>query len=282
MFLIPVISSLAFGLAAQSADDIPGYLARDKADFEALWSGTWSNDRQVFFAEDAGVDSATLAPKQEVLLTSSDEEGLVFAGDAGSMTSRLKLRDGGLIQTLTNADGGPACEIAWKRSGSQFAGSASGGGCAGLVSWGEKRADGSLSLTLSEDALWFSLKPRRGTPRSAQFRRVRPFTCWVAVLRGAEHGDSGKGMSDWDFRRGVRLHDQGGIASVTTDEDPARTVRLQLRDVDWTYGSRRPSLTLYVLGEDDRAVSYSWTEGGADRIGINLRWLQASCTADTL
>ena len=64
-----------------------------------------------------------------------------------------------------------------------------------------------------------------------------------------------------------------------TDEETPRRIRLKLRNVDWPYGTNRPSLTLYVLeGESDRAVSYAWNEGNAERIGINLRWLQASCT----
>ena len=86
-------------------------------------------------------------------------------------------------------------------------------------------------------------------------------------------------MRDWDFRRGVSLHDQGGEAELITDEETPRRIRLRLRNVDWPYGTNRPSLTLYVLeGDNDRAVSYAWNEGDAERIGINLRWLQASCT----
>ncbi|MEM6653596.1 MAG: hypothetical protein AAF582_13425, partial [Pseudomonadota bacterium] len=121
---------------------------------------------------------------------------------------------------------------------------------------------------------------RRGENVSeARLRRARPFECWAAVLRGATHGDSGEGMRDWDFRRGVTLHDQGGEAELITDEEPPRRIRLRLRNVDWPYGTNRPSLTLYVLeGDNDRAVSYAWNEGDADRIGLNLRWLQASCT----
>ncbi len=110
-------------------------------------------------------------------------------------------------------------------------------------------------------------------------RRARPFECWTAILRGAEHGDSGEGQNDWDFRRGVKLHDQGGVAELMTDEEEPRRIRLKLRDVDWPYGTNRPSLTMYVHeGDSERAVSYTWTEAGADRIGINLRWIQASCT----
>ncbi|MCU0882657.1 MAG: hypothetical protein MUF14_08335, partial [Hyphomonadaceae bacterium] len=49
--------------------------------------------------------------------------------------------------------------------------------------------------------------------------------------------------------------------------------------VEWPFGTNRPSLTLYVLDQDsDRAVSYAWGDYDADRLGINLRWMQASCT----
>jgi hypothetical protein len=38
-------------------------------------------------------------------------------------------------------------------------------------------------------------------------------------------------------------------------------------------------LTLYVHdGDAKRALSYAWAEEDAGRIGLNLRWLQASCT----
>lgn len=82
------------------------------------------------------------------------------------------------------------------------------------------------------------------------------------------------------FRNDVTLHDQGGEATIETDETPPRQIKLVLRDVDWTYGVNRASLVLYVYEDvdDDRAASYAWAEGGAERIGINLRWIQASCT----
>ena len=144
-----------------------------------------------------------------------------------------------------------------------------------------RSADGGameVTLAKSDDEFWIT--SRRGDAViEARLRRARPFECWTAILRGASHGDSGEGMQDWDFRRGVTLHDQGGEAELMTDEETPRRIRLRLRNVDWPYGTNRPSLTLYVLeGDSDRAVSYAWNEGNAERIGINLRWIQASCT----
>ncbi len=66
-----------------------------------------------------------------------------------------------------------------------------------------------------------------------------------------------------------------------TDSLPLAVLRM--RQVNWAQGStKRPSLLLYVRQsrEDTSAVSYSWADGGATRVGINLRWMQASCTIE--
>ncbi|XBQ16818.1 MAG: chromophore lyase CpcT/CpeT [Oceanicaulis sp.] len=184
----------------------------------------------------------------------------------------------------------PQCAVYWRRQENQFVGETRRGECRV-----ESRRSGRTlviedDLVLTDGAIWIRDRAetdegdyvygnRAGIPH--KLRRARPFSCWVAVLRGAEHGDSGEGAppSAWDFRRDVFIHDQGGRAQITTDEDPPRLVELRLRDVDWPDASRRASLTLYVHeAGSNRAASYAWTEGGADRIGINLRWLQASCT----
>ena len=184
----------------------------------------------------------------------------------------------------------PQCAVFWTRRENQFVGQTRRGECRVQ----SRRSGRTLliedDLLLTEDMIWIQDRAetedgdyvygnRAGIAH--QLRRARPFQCWVAVLNGAAHGDSGEGAApaDWDFRRGVFIHDQGGRAQIITQEDEARTVELRLRDVRWPGDSRRPSLTLYVHEDgSDRAVSYAWAEGGADRIGINLRWMQASCT----
>lgn len=194
--------------------------------------------------------------------------------------------------TPTDAETTPGCEVYWRRQANQFVGYMKPKACR-VVS----RRDGrpiliTDDLVLTPDELW--IRDRAETEAGEyvfgnkagvhhKLRKARPFSCWVSVLRGAKHGDAGEDSAakNWFFKRGVSIHDQGGLAEVTTDESPPRTLRLRLRDVAWPYGSNRPSLTLYVLGEgSDRAVSYAWNDGGADRVGINLRWMQASCTRD--
>jgi hypothetical protein len=109
-------------------------------------------------------------------------------------------------------------------------------------------------------------------------RRARPVSCWGSSLKGKPKPD---GAEDWTFTRGLKLHDQGGRAAFG-GEDGSRPVVLRMRNVIWPSGPNRPSLVLYVHTPEDpeRAVSYSWADPDARRIGINLRWMQASCTID--
>lgn len=198
--------------------------------------------------------------------------------------------DPSLLEELTGDEliSYPQCAVFWTFQQNHFVGTTRRGECRV-----ESRRSGNAlviedDLLLTPDAIW--IRDRAETADGTyvygntagiahQLRRARPFQCWVAVMPGLEHGDSGEGASpsDWDFQRGVFIHDQGGRAQVTDSE--GRTLELRLRDVVWPDDSRRPSLTLYVHEDgSDRATSYAWTEGGADRIGINLRWMQASCT----
>jgi hypothetical protein len=118
--------------------------------------------------------------------------------------------------------------------------------------------------------------------QTTELRRARPVTCWAAVRKEKPKAD---GSPDWHFAQNVKLHDQGGRAWLGKDAADARPAIIRMRYVTWA-GSRsasnRPSLVLYVHTPDqpDSAVSYAWADEGAARVGINLRWMQASCTID--
>lgn len=214
------------------------------------------------------------------IFTAKSPERIVGAARDPSKLLRLKPAD---------ATATPGCDVFWRRQANQFIGSMKDGACRVQ----SKRFGGEIvisdDLVLTPDEIWIS--DRANTPEGAyvfgnkagiphKLRKIRSFECWTAVLRGAKHGDSGADSNDWQFQRGGWIHDQGGLLSLTTDEQPARKIGLRLRRVEWPTGTNRPSLTLYVLeGENTRAVSYAWTEYDAERIGVNLRWLQASCTA---
>jgi hypothetical protein len=116
-------------------------------------------------------------------------------------------------------------------------------------------------------------------------RRARSATCWVAIKKDKPKPD---GKEDWLFVRDIKLHDQGGRATVGGGDSGAKPLVVRMRNVIWplkkdgTPATNKPSIVLYVHKPDqpDRAESYVWADPGAARIGINLRWMQASCGID--
>lgn len=238
----------------------------------SLLEGRFDNELQVFFEADQGVASPGRAQTHWSIRRQDDGAFVMHrAPDAlAAATSTHVLRLDGDLMLVARANGAPVdCVVAWRRVGASFVGQPQGADCAPVFPG---------LLTLAADGI--DIERPDGRPAD-RFRRARPFVCWVAVLRGARHGDQGAGAkdNDWFFTRNVWLHDQGGLAAIMTDETPKREIRLRLRRVAWPSGPNRPSLTLYVLEPGNaRAVSYAWGEHDANRLGINLRWMQASCT----
>ena len=110
---------------------------------------------------------------------------------------------------------------------------------------------------------------------TTELRRARFFKCWIFSRRYAAKPD---GSDDYINTFNLKLHDQGGRVQVSPEGAPS--VLIRLRYVIWPPPStNNPSLVLYIHRPDqpDHAVSYSWADPKADRIGINLRWVQANC-----
>lgn len=122
---------------------------------------------------------------------------------------------------------------------------------------------------------------RLGLPsRVSELRKARSFICWGAALKMTKRSD---GTDDWFGAAKLKLHDQGGRVRFGGGETGAPETILRMRNVIWPSGPNRPSLVLYVHtpAELEKAVSYSWADKDARTVGINLRWMQASCTLDS-
>jgi hypothetical protein len=138
--------------------------------------------------------------------------------------------------------------------------------------WDAERSDGRLRFKSGKDIILL--------------RRARPVTCWAAIPKTIAKPD---GSPDYYFARDIKIHDQGGRARIGGGETGAPETILRMRNVVWpdkadgTPNSNRPSVVLYVHKPDkpDSAEAYAWADPGAVRVGINLRWMQASCTIDS-
>ena len=173
----------------------------------------------------------------------------------------------------------PGCDVFWRRQDNHFVGYMQPNACSYVSSESGKRIIFNDDLLLTEDALWISDRAQdeegnrvfghpTGVPQKN--RKARRFECWVTAMRRD---------GEWTFRRGLEIYDQGGMVWLETEEQPPEKVGIKMRNVRWPYGNNRPSLVLYAYRpNENRAVSYAWADPSAQRIGINLRWMQASCT----
>lgn len=174
----------------------------------------------------------------------------------------------------------PGCDVFWTKRAAEFDGQMKEGACSFVSQRSGKRIIIDDDLVLTSDELWISDRAededgnyvfgnKAGIPHKNI--KARRFECWIAALE--------RNGEDWTFESGIEVWDQGGTATVTTDEDEPQTVRIKLRNVRWPTGNNRNSFVLYAYkGDSDRAESYAWGEPTAERLALNLRWMQASCT----
>lgn len=232
---------------------------RDLRLFESWFPGEFDNAEQVFFAEEQGVP---VPPRLHARIVSTGPHTFTlryFA--ANDLTKPVEERQ--VTASVEPERGGiklssPGCDIRWTRRANQFAGEVQPGSC------GAKTV---TRFVLSAEDLWLGDDTR--------LRRAREWTCWMATPRDGKPSES-------FFAPGLKIWDQGGEVWVKTDDPTPREIGYRLRQVQWPAGTNQDALTLYVLKRGERAPGYAWASPDASRIGINLRWVQGSCSRPTL
>jgi hypothetical protein len=252
MMLLPLIAAMQAAPAARLSPP---------TDPSILLVGTYSNAEEVYFEREAGREPpASLAFRIE---WNSAGSRLVALDEFGAPTGpalpfRYNMMGGGLRLTIGT------CSADYRHDGTNWVAVGPMPGCAASSYLPTRYGRFGFEIAMGGDS------------RPVRFNRVRPFTCWVSVRR---HADRANGEADWSFDRNLAIHDQGGRVLVQPEGAPPVVIRM--RNVVWPPPStNRPSLVLYVHRPEspDRAESYSWADPDARMVGINLRWVQASCT----
>ncbi len=176
---------------------------------------------------------------------------LAFSGDAGGIVAEVR--------------GAALCRYRWSPLGLGYEGRVI-GDCPGLPA-----AFGIDSELLT--ATW-----RAGSRgRVERARRVLHYVGWVALKRSRL--DPAAGPDDYVLVRDARWHDGGFLLPVP---DGVRPTGYAIELARLTYQNTRTAVL--KLGVVDTAtgqtLGYSWAQPGADRIGINLRWIQAGLTRE--
>jgi hypothetical protein len=224
-----------------------------------LFPGIYTNEEDVYFAADA-----KRTPPAYIAIN------IVREGNALRLraidTFGKPLEEGHVMTVTGDVVKAGDCSMPFRAEGAALVALPRTGDCRNH-SIMARVAAGGITLTLPDGS-------------TTMLRRARSATCWGAVLKTARKPD---GSEDWYGTYGIRLHDQGGRAQFGGGDSGAPVAIVRMRNVIWPSGPNKPSLVLYVHTPDqpDHAVSYSWADPVAKRIGINLRWMQASCNIDT-
>ncbi|GAA0706980.1 hypothetical protein [Dokdonella soli] len=140
-----------------------------------------------------------------------------------------------------------------------------------------------LPIAVEREGEWLRLRlyadQARGTEAREDARRIVFFGGWAAV-NGA--GPTAAADSkDWHMDRSVRLGSEGGRAALKWRDGSASGYSLGLERLTYRDGNV-PVLKLSVI--DDRnggTLAYAWANPEAQRIGINLGWVQIGLQRET-
>lgn len=232
-------------------DGLTKIAERDLRELKAMLPGLYDNQEQVYFQDNLDLPEAKKVPRLTLTITPAgdDFKATTLNPETGETTEAVlsyNIKDGAIHSTETR-NGEVDCQRVFTRGLDHYRGE----GC------------GSPVMASQTGFIFGDINA------PFKMRRARPFKCWISPRK--EDGS-------YAFYNNIALHDQGGRAWLEGEDHPR--VGLKMRNVVWPSGNNRPSLVLYAYrGEDaDKAVSYAWTSPHGERLAINLRWMQASCT----
>ena len=188
---------------------------------------------------------------------------------AGEAAWAFDLRPESLDTAVAPVDGGgPSCSYRWQAQADGFAGRQTPPG-----SCPESLPD---EWRVSATHLLASNGTSGDTTRYAA-RRVRYYRGWIALHR--HRIDPSAAEDDVILIRNLRLHDEGSVFPIAdTGEPTGYAVEL----ARLTYQNTGTAvLKLGIVDQaDGETLSYAWTAPLSERVGINLRWVQAGFTRE--
>ena len=250
--------------------------SRDQQVIEVMLAGFYANANQSYF--DGRLKVQSPQPRADIRINAgaSDNQFSIIYTDKGSgealeQTWVLTADDTrkAVRMEITDAQGNTACPLYWHREAAQFRATRS-------DECDNSEADSPSELVLSNAQLWWWSTT---TEAPYKLHRAREFTCYADVP-----GVGGGRDEPYNRYDNMSVHDQGADAWFETDD--GRRLGISLLAVDWPINNyegffTRDSLVLYILERlEDGSVKehgYAFTEPDVERIGINLKWMLASC-----
>ncbi|MCU0240438.1 MAG: chromophore lyase CpcT/CpeT, partial [Pyrinomonadaceae bacterium] len=185
------------------------------------------------------------------------------------------------MQNLSTTNG---CEVFWKlnQTGDKFEGYMKKDACR-VVS---KRSGKTIIITddlfLTKDEIWINdqAKDEQGNyvfgnkaNIHAKLKKVRWFEGWTAILKSGETAMANKDFTaaEYDGKTKLLIHDQGGTVKLN-DNYSIQLAQLRHKSGTWV-------LTFSVIeNASGKKIAYTWSNPEAEKLGINLRWIQSGFT----
>ncbi|MEY4936548.1 MAG: hypothetical protein RIS64_2907 [Bacteroidota bacterium] len=180
------------------------------------------------------------------------------------------------IDDFTNSEG---CAVFWKREKEAFIGYMKEKACNFVSKRSGKHIYIMDSLRLTKDALWIR---DEATDENGKYvfghlgkihhklLRCKAFKGWFAIQKDGKE-------DKYDFVGNLRLHDQGWKRRVVLANGTVTPYTIELAQVMYEKTIAVLKLAVYEEGKE-KAIAYAWTSPDAERIGINLRKIQAGFT----
>ena len=266
------IGVFAQGQDSQSED-------RDLLVIETMLLGGFDNANQNYFDQRGKRDIKHRRIHAEVMQAKDDSDSSLIASaywdnDPEAVLGSLKLdlvanHDVGAVEMrVSRADDleGEACSLYWRREAAQFRATPAGDCESPIIS----------EMVLGQQQVWVTLANVENG--DFQMHRIRNFECYADIP-----GVGGGRDEDYERYEGFKIHDQGG--AVWFDSKDGRRLGISLFLADWPINNydgifTRDSFVIYASEEIDgvrKEHGYAFTVPEADRIGINLKWMLASC-----
>ncbi len=174
----------------------------------------------------------------------------------------------------------PGCEVYWKREGEDFLGYMKPTCRVNSQRLGKTIIiTDNLKLNKNEIRINDQAEDEAGnyvfgnkSGEHHKLKRCRYLEGWAVLKK------EGTEKEEYEVFRGLRLHDQGQILPLVTKAGEKTKYSVQAAHlIEQSTKTEVMVLKIFEQGKE-QAISYVWTEPGAERIGINLRWIQAGLT----
>ena len=182
----------------------------------------------------------------------------------------------------------PGCDVFWTLQGDHFLGEMEPDACFYFSPRLGRNIYVSDTLKLSPEMIWIGDKAYDeagnrifGRESDHANRKVRFFSGWAGVRAdrvGIETGEADEML----FIPDIRMHNEGQKHPLVTKDGVDTGYLVELARL--TY--QNTGVAVLKLGLIEQATgetfTYSWTNPGSERIGINLRWMQVGLTAEDI